>query len=152
MNEPFDPERVTPGELTETQEEGLRLAEAFRIFNQASEELSTAYTSLQAQVAELTSELAAANGALRQQYQEKAALTERLSLLLSALPAGVMVLDAAGQIVEANPAAGQMLGVLPGQSWPELERTQLVACDTPGECMVSVSSANSSANLMPRVA
>ena len=43
-----------------------RLAEAFRIFNRASEELSTAYTGLQAQVAQLTAELAAANGALRQ--------------------------------------------------------------------------------------
>ena len=120
------------------QVEAQRLAEAFRIFNQASEELSTAYTSLQSQVAELTSELAAANGALRQQYQEKAAITERLSLLLSALPAGVVVIDANGIVVQANPAAAAALGVavsaaLLGQAWVTIERTHLVSSETPGE-------------------
>ncbi|MBI3525149.1 MAG: PAS domain-containing protein [Betaproteobacteria bacterium] len=120
----------------ETQPESQRLAEAFRIFNQASEELSTAYTSLQGQVAALTGELAAANGALRQQYQEKAALTERLSLLLSALPAGVAVLDANGMVVQANPAAEATLGAaLTGQAWEAVERAHLSASDTPGEFM-----------------
>jgi len=101
----------------EIQAESQRLAEAFRIFNQASEELSTAYTSLQGQVEALTEELAAANGALRQQYLEKAALTERLSLLLSALPAGVVVLDAGGLVVQANPAAEATLGVSLAAPW-----------------------------------
>ncbi len=110
------------------------LAEAFRIFNQASEELSTAYTGLQAQVAALTEELAAANGALRQQYQEKAALTERLSLLLSALPAGVVVLDADGCVSQSNPAAETILGAgLSGDSWQAIEREKLAADGTPGE-------------------
>lgn len=127
----------------ESQAEAQRLAEAFRIFNQASEELSTAYTRLQSQVAELTSELAAANGALRQQYLEKAALTERLSLLLSALPAGVVVLDAQGQIMQANPAAEYMLGLaagaaLPGQAWLDVECQRLAASETPGEFSVTV--------------
>jgi len=118
----------------EPQPESQRLAEAFRIFNQASEELSTAYTSLQGQVEALTGELAAANGALRQQYQEKAALTERLSVLLSALPAGVVVLNAQGLVVQANPAAEETLGVaLAGQAWEQVERTHLVPSDTPGE-------------------
>jgi two-component system sensor histidine kinase FlrB len=142
MKDHLAPMLTTVAAPAEAQAEGLRLAEAFRIFNQASEELSTAYTRLQAQVAELTSELAAANGALRQQYQEKAALTERLSLLLSALPAGVMVLDASGRIVEANPAARQMLGELMGQNWPELEQTRLVSCDTPGEYSTLVAAAD----------
>ncbi len=118
----------------EVQAESQRLAEAFRIFNQASEELSTAYTSLQGQVEALTQELAEANGALRQQYLEKAALTERLSLLLSALPAGVVVLDAGGFIVQANPAAKETLGMaLTGQAWTTIENTHLVASETPGE-------------------
>lgn len=118
----------------EAQPESQRLAEAFRIFNQASEELSTAYTSLQGQVEALTEELAAANGALRQQYQEKAALTERLSVLLSALPAGVVVLDAQGLIVQANPAAEETLGrSLAGLSWEGVERSHLAPSDTPGE-------------------
>ena len=118
----------------EIQPESQRLAEAFRIFNQASEELSTAYTSLQGQVEALTGELAAANGALRQQYQEKAALTERLSVLLSALPAGVVVLNAQGLVVQANPAAEETLGAaLAGQAWEKIEGTHLLASDTPGE-------------------
>ena len=114
--------------------EKQRLAEAFRIFNQASEELAGAYTLLQGQVAGLTDELAAANGALRQQYQEKAALTERLSLLLAALPAGVVVLDAAGAVLQSNPAAQAMLGgdVL-AQRWETIERERLRAVDAPGE-------------------
>ena len=112
--------------------ESAKLAEAFRIFNQASEELAGTYKTLQAQVAELTAELAAANGALRQQYQEKAALTERLTLLLNALPAGVVVFDADGRVVEVNPAAGAF-GFAPGRSWAEMERGVLIATETPGE-------------------
>lgn len=124
----------------ESQPESQRLAEAFRIFNQASEELSTAYTSLQGQVEALTGELAAANGALRQQYQEKAALTERLSLLLSALPAGVVVIDANGKVVQANPAAETTLGLaLAGQAWEAVERNHLSASDTPGEYLADFS-------------
>lgn len=118
----------------ENEPEKQRLAEAFRIFNQASEELSTAYTRLQGQVAVLTEELAAANGALRQQYLEKAALTERLSLLLAALPAGVVVLDAAGSVLQSNPAAESILGAgLVGEPWEHVERDRLAADDTPGE-------------------
>lgn len=114
--------------------EALRLAEAFQIFSQASEELAGAYSGLQAQVARLTEELAAANGALRQQYQEKAALTERLSLLLDALPAGVVVLDDAGGVVQINPAASRFLGgVKVGAGWTAIEAAALEPGDTPGE-------------------
>jgi two-component system sensor histidine kinase FlrB len=118
---------VAPGEA-------LRLAEAFRIFNQASEELTSAYSELQGQVAQLTEELAAANGALRQQYQEKAALTERLTLLLDALPAGVVVLDGAGLVVQANPAATQLLEPAKvGAGWTAIEAAALAESETPGE-------------------
>ena len=128
---------TTPDLQTLTSEaEKQRLAEAFRIFNQASEELSAAYTLLQGQVAGLTDELAAANGALRQQYMEKAALTERLSLLLAALPAGVVVLDAGGSVLQSNPAAQAVLGAdLLAQSWETIEHERLSADDAPGEYM-----------------
>lgn len=118
---------VAPGEVQ-------HLAEAFRIFSQASEELATAYAELQGQVAQLTEELAAANGALRQQYQEKAALTERLTLLLDALPAGVVVLDGAGCVVQSNPAADRLLGAAKvGAGWTAIEAGLLEASETPGE-------------------
>jgi two-component system sensor histidine kinase FlrB len=119
--------QVAPGEA-------VRLAEAFRIFSQASEELSGAYSELQGQMAQLTVELAAANGALRQEYQEKAALTERLSLLLDALPAGVVVLNDAGSVVQINPAACDFLGgASVGAGWASIYAERLVPGDTPGE-------------------
>lgn len=93
--------------------EAQRLAEAFRVFNQVSADLSTAYTQLQ---------------------QQAAALTERMTLLQEALPAGVVILDGGGRIVQANPAAGKMLqGTLEGEMWPEVERRYLAASDLPGE-------------------
>lgn len=122
----------------DSQAEALRLAEAFRIFNQASEELSTAYTALQSQVAELTAELAAANGALRQQYLEKVALTERLALLLDALPAGVILIGHDNVVIQANPAAEAILQhSLPGAFWPALEHECLGATEVPGEYRVA---------------
>lgn len=111
-----------------------RLAEAFRIFNQASEELSGAYTSLQGQVAQLTAELAAANGELRRQYQEKAALTERLALLLDALPAGVVVLDHKGCVVQCNPAVSDILSLSPiDLVWDDIAAEHFADTGTPGE-------------------
>jgi two-component system sensor histidine kinase FlrB len=111
-----------------------RLAEAFRLFNQVSEELSTAYGALERQVEALTAELAAANGALRQQYQEKAALTERLTRLLEALPAGVAVLDRDGRLDVANPAADHLLGTPAlGLSWDEITKKCFQPTDTAGE-------------------
>ena len=86
------------------------LQRAFDVFNQVSLELTQAYEGLQARVETLTAELAIANGELRRQYQEKEALSERLSLLLNALPAGVVVLDSTAVVSEANPVALQMFG------------------------------------------
>ena len=130
---PKPPTAPVPGAQV-APEEALRLAEAFRIFSQASEELSGAYSKLQSHVEQLSDELAAANGALRQQYQEKAALTERLSLLLDALPAGVVVLDDAGSVVQFNPAASNFLGdVKVGADWAAIYAKTLVPDATPGE-------------------
>ncbi len=139
-DQPAEPASLTGGDGEISRAEAQRLAEAFRIFNQASAELSSAYSDLQAQVAQLTAELAAANGALRQQYLETAALTERLTLLLDALPAGVVVLDGAGIVVQANPAAQALLrGEAPGVPfilgvpWAQLAAEALQAADTQGE-------------------
>ena len=110
------------------------LQRAFDVFNQVSLELTQAYEGLQARVESLTAELAVANGELRRQYQEKQALSERLSLLLNALPAGVVVLDSAATVSEANPVASQMLGAaIIGSDWPTLARAKLAATDSPDE-------------------
>ena len=113
------------------------LQRAFDVFNQVSLELTQAYEGLQGRVESLTAELAVANGELRRQYQEKEALSERLSLLLNALPAGVVVLDSAAQISEANPVARQMLGAtIIGSDWATLAQNRLAASDAPDEWLL----------------
>lgn len=92
--------------------DAAQLAEAFALFSRASEELSTAYNALQAQVGQLT---------------------ERLSVLMGALPAGVLVVDRGGRVVQANRAAEGLFGAgLSGQAWTALA-AQMQASGTPGE-------------------
>jgi two-component system sensor histidine kinase FlrB len=110
------------------------LQRAFDVFNQVSLELTQAYEGLQGRVESLTAELAVANGELRRQFQEKEALSERLSLLLNALPAGVVVLDSSAVISEANPVARQMFGpAIGGGNWLSLAQDQLKPTDAPDE-------------------
>ena len=112
------------------------LQRAFAVFNQVSHELTQAYMALQARVESLTSELAVANGELRRQYQEKEALSERLSLLLNALPAGVVALDSAARVGEANPAARQMFGdAVLGGEWSRVQ-AELIATEAPDEWLL----------------
>lgn len=108
------------------------LAEAFRLFNKVSAELADTYQTLQSQVARLTAELAATNGALRQQYIEKAALTAKLTRLLEVLPAGVVVVDADDKVVEANPAAVSF-GIQMSNTWTNTKQSTLQATAIPGE-------------------
>ena len=110
------------------------LQRAFDVFNQVSLELTQAYEGLQGRVESLTSELAVANGELRRQFQEKEALSERLTLLLNALPAGVVVLDSSAAVSEANPVARQMLGeAIIGDDWFSLAQNKLKTTDSPDE-------------------
>lgn len=110
------------------------LQRAFHAFNKVSEELTNAYEALQGRVSSLTQELAVANGALRRQFEEKEALSERLALLLHALPAGVIVLDGEGRVTEANPVACAMFGpALVGLSWDEIMRGTLEPALAVGE-------------------
>lgn len=110
------------------------LQQAFALFNEVSEQLTIAYADLQTKAEGLTQELAVANGALRQQYEEKEALSQRLSQLLEALPGGVVVLDADGHIEEANPVARRLLGEkLVGMPWKEVHGRALESTLTPGE-------------------
>ncbi len=115
-----------------------QLEEAFSIFMQASDHLSHAYQELQQRVEQLTNELAVANSELRSQFVEKAALSERLSLILATLPGGVVVLDAMGLVVEANPASASLFGEgLVGRKWDEVGESSLKPTPTPGEWLSS---------------
>ena len=119
-----------PGQELKAQE----LQRAFDAFNQVSLALTRSYQGLQGRVESLTAELAVANGELRRQFEEKEALSERLSLLLKALPAGVVVVDSAACVSEANPAAAQMFGQeMVGEGWLKLAQARLVATEAPDE-------------------
>ena len=94
--------------------DAAQLAEAFTLFARASEELSGAYNALQGQVAQLT---------------------ERMSVLMGALPAGVVVLDASRRVVQCNRAALGLLGACEAVAWSEVA-ARFEATDTPGEVSV----------------
>src|SRR5690554_1458010 len=78
-----------------------RLRDAFPAFQAAAQRLESSYALLRGRVEELTAQLAHANGELERQLREKQALAERQAALLSALPAGVVVVDADGNVREA---------------------------------------------------
>lgn len=110
------------------------LEQAFTLFNEVSAQLTGAYQELQEQVARLTGELAVANGELRRQFLEKEALSQRLTRLLAALPAGVVVVDGSGVVRESNAAANHMLGDgLVGQAWDGVATRCLRSTATPHE-------------------
>ncbi len=121
----------------DTDSKAVELQRAFDLFNQVSAELTSAYEGLQGRVASLTEELAVANGELRRQYEEKEALSERLSLLLAALPAGVAVLDGGARVTEANPAARALFGEdVVGRHWGDVARDHLEPTLAIGEWLV----------------
>src|SRR5689334_13003687 len=127
------------------------LEQAFSLFNRASAELADVYRELEQQVARLNSELAVANGELRRQYDEKEALSRRLSLLLDALPGGVIVLDANDVVVEANAAAIELLGGrIFNRPWSAIQAECLVATASPQEWRVRRGDAPAGAACEPR--
>lgn len=95
-----------------------QLASAFAQFNQLSEQLSATYQAMEQRVGELNSELHTVAEQRLAELSEKERLAARLQGLLALLPAGVVVLDGAGRISEANPAALDLLGEpLVGERW-----------------------------------
>lgn len=126
------------------------LQRAFALFNQVSAELTQAYQALQGKVASLTEELAVANGELRRQYQEKEALSERLSSLLDALPAGVVLLDAAARVAAVNPAALALFSeTVVGAHWGDVAQAYLVPTLTVGEWMLGETRLSVAESLLP---
>ncbi len=96
----------------------VRLAEAFRLFNQVSEELSTAYGALERQVEALTAELAAAN-AETQRLREQAERNARLAAM------GEMAAQLAHQLRTPLAAALLYAGNLENPGLPEATRISI---------------------------
>lgn len=84
------------------------LQSAFHTFNELSRELIGSYESLQQRVAQLNDELASAHEEKLYELTEKEKIANRLSAIMDALPAAVLVLDSKGRIQEANPPAIEM--------------------------------------------
>ena len=91
--------------MTETAQTAEQLEKVFETFNRVSEELDTSYRVLQVRVTTLTQELAEARSQRLQELAEKERLANRLALLMSELPGGVVVVDSRGVITQANAAA-----------------------------------------------
>lgn len=103
--------RIDPVQSAESE----RLAEAFRIFNQASEELAGTYKILQSQVTQLTAELADAN-AETQRLRAEAERNERLAAM------GEMAAQLAHQLRTPLAAALLYAGNLENPDLPEASR------------------------------
>lgn len=96
---------------------------AFTTFNPVIDQLQQANRELERRVAQLSAQLAQANAQGRQEIVEKERLAQRMSTLLSILPAGVVVLDGHGRVQQCNPAAIELLGEpLEGERWGDIIR------------------------------
>ena len=94
------------------------LHETLALFQNLSEKLTTSYHQLEGRVTELQDELEETDTALSQEVSHKKKLETRVDSILSAMPVGVVILDGAGEVTEANGAARNILGdPLEGQSW-----------------------------------
>lgn len=101
--------------------QSIELEQAFNNFNEASNHLTHVYMDLERQVAILSSELVSVKDKREQEYEERERIAKRLQNLLQVMPAGIVVLDNNGTVVERNPAAGGLLGEpLLGEAWCDI--------------------------------
>ncbi|MGR9114262.1 MAG: sensor histidine kinase [Gammaproteobacteria bacterium] len=112
-----------------------QLTDAFRIFNDLSQNLSVSYQNLEKQVTKLHAELAAARSERLKTLIEKEKIAGRLQQILAALPAAVIVLDADGLVADFNATATDFLGEsLAGRPWSDVvECSSQPVLDNPHE-------------------
>jgi two-component system sensor histidine kinase FlrB len=111
------PQNAAPS-FAEISADPVRLAEAFRLFNQVSEELSTAYGALERQVEALNAQLAAAN-AETQRLREEAERNRRLTAM------GEMAAQLAHQLRTPLAAALLYAGNLENPELPDASRISI---------------------------
>jgi two-component system sensor histidine kinase FlrB len=112
---------------TQKKQKTEQLTDAFRIFNELFQNLSDSYQGLEEQVAKLHGELAFAHSEKLKTLEEKEKLASRLEKILAALPAGVIVLDVDGNVLDCNAVATDFLGEpLIGQDWLDVVARSLI--------------------------
>jgi len=105
-----------------------QLTDAFRTFNQLSENLSNSYQGLEQQVEKLHQELAAARSERVKTLVEKEKLALRLQQILAALPTAIIILDTQARVVDCNLQAMHFLGEpLIGQLWSDVAMRSLIS-------------------------
>jgi len=105
-----------------------QLTDAFRIFNQLSENLTSSYQGLEEQVEKLHQELAAVRSERVKMLVEKEKLAARLQQILAALPSAIIILDAQSRVIDCNAQAINFLGEpLMGQLWIDIAARSLIA-------------------------
>lgn len=93
-------------------------AQAREALGQMSRQLSESFQLLEARMNSLQGELEWVSAQRLQELAEKERLASRLQNLLDVLPAGIVVLDGAGRVRDANPVAQALLGEpLAGELW-----------------------------------
>jgi two-component system sensor histidine kinase FlrB len=103
------------------QDEGEAVDTALNLFNQMSRQITDSYRTLESRVNQLSGELTAESHQRQRELEEKERLADRLSTLLSVMPAGVVVLDSQGVVSQCNPAAVSLLGEpLEGARWLQI--------------------------------
>ncbi|MBE0485321.1 ATP-binding protein [Marinobacter sp.] len=94
---------------------------ALELFNRMSRQITDSYRTLESRVNQLSGELSHETHQRQQELEAKEQLADRLSTLLKALPAGVVVLDQQGVVSQCNPAATALLGEpLDGERWVDV--------------------------------
>ncbi len=86
------------------------LEDTFRTFDQLTESLESNYTNLEDRVSQLQYQLTEVRRKHREEIEARDNIAKKLSSVLSALPAGVVVLGTDGLVQDCNPAAVELLG------------------------------------------
>jgi two-component system sensor histidine kinase FlrB len=116
-------------------------ANVLESLERVSRELDASYRDLEGRVARLNQELSLARSARIAELAEKEKLLERMATLMAVLPGGVLLVDAAGLVRDANPAAEELLGgPLLGEAWAAVEaRVAALTADPAGRRLSVVS-------------
>lgn len=110
------------------------LEQAFGVFNELSERLTTAYGQLEGRVGDLTRELARSRGERLNERAQKEHLADQLGVLLEALPAAIVLIDVRDRVDRFNPAAELLFPSLAwGRLWSEVKAEVVAAEPTPGD-------------------
>lgn len=78
------------------------------------------FSAVVAEQASLRRSLAESTGRLAGSLRERTAVAARLALILDSLPAAVVVVDAAGRVLQLSAQAGRLTGLGPGDIWQTL--------------------------------